>query len=67
MNVFLNLLLKQDLIEWVSDTAHPDEHLFNTLQFSPHLNVPGSYNGNINLYKCYFGISHISITEHNHS
>lgn len=31
--------------EWVKQTSFPDETYFSTLNFNPHLQVPGSYPG----------------------
>ena len=43
--VTLFLQIAQDLIEYIRDTSHASEHLFNPLQMSPQLGVPGAYTG----------------------
>ncbi|WAQ94660.1 GCNT1-like protein, partial [Mya arenaria] len=37
----------KDLLEWTRKTDIPDETYFSTLNSNPHLNVPGSYNGDL--------------------
>lgn len=34
-----------DFLEWLKGTKFPDETLFSTLNYNPHLGIPGSYNG----------------------
>jgi len=34
-----------EFLEWVKQTDVPDETYFSTLNFNPHLQVPGSYLG----------------------
>jgi len=35
----------QEFLDWVKDTAIPDETFFSSLNHSPQLRVPGSYLG----------------------
>ena len=35
--------LAREFRTWCRDTAHGSEHFYNSLQYSPQLDVPGSY------------------------
>ena len=37
----------QDFLGWLRNTRVPDETFFNSLNRSPQLNIPGSYNGTL--------------------
>ncbi|RUS84602.1 hypothetical protein EGW08_007629 [Elysia chlorotica] len=32
-------------VDWLKDTDYPDETLFASINFNPHLKIPGTYNG----------------------
>ncbi|GFR91982.1 beta-1,3-galactosyl-O-glycosyl-glycoprotein beta-1,6-N-acetylglucosaminyltransferase 3-like, partial [Elysia marginata] len=34
-----------DFLEWLRDTEFPDETLFASINYNPHLGIPGSYSG----------------------
>ena len=38
----LNNKVAKDFLKWVKDVRIPEEHFFNSLNFNPHLKVPGS-------------------------
>ena len=35
----------RDLHDWFADTHVPDEQFFSTLNYNPHLGVPGAFKG----------------------
>jgi hypothetical protein len=35
-----------DLLDWLKDTAHPDETFFSSLNYNYHVGVPGVFTGN---------------------
>ncbi|XP_071105509.1 beta-1,3-galactosyl-O-glycosyl-glycoprotein beta-1,6-N-acetylglucosaminyltransferase-like isoform X2 [Haliotis cracherodii] len=39
--------VSRDLLTWVKKTGVPDETYFATLNYNPHLKVPGSYKGDV--------------------
>ncbi|XP_067671908.1 beta-1,3-galactosyl-O-glycosyl-glycoprotein beta-1,6-N-acetylglucosaminyltransferase-like [Haliotis asinina] len=39
--------VSRDLLKWVKKTGVPDETYFATLNYNPHLKVPGSYKGDV--------------------
>jgi len=36
-------------LDWCSDTGHPSEHYYNTLNYNVHLNAPGGYTGDLDV------------------
>lgn len=58
----INNKTAKDFLEWTKGTMHPDEFYFNSLNFNPHLKIPGSYKGkcidsrmycNIQIFSCF--------------
>ena len=48
--------ISQDFLKWISETRHPDESYFNTLNFNPQLGAPGAFTGDDMiepLYSCH--------------
>jgi len=41
----LNDSKARDLLYWMRDIKMPDEHYFQTLSHSPHMDVPGAFIG----------------------
>ena len=45
VDFILHSKIAKDFLVWTNKTTIPDETFFPSIIFNPHLNVPGSYNG----------------------